>query len=187
MRKTRPRENFLLEDVAILVLSVFIAIFIIRTDVLKDILSSTVEMGIVGSFVSGMFFTSIFTTTPAIAVLGQIATHNSLLYTSFFGAIGALVGDLFIFHFVRDRLSLHLTDTVKHNGLWKKIKGIVKFKYFRFVTFLIGGLVLASPLPDELGIGLMGLLKMKMRLFIFLSFSFNFLGILIIGLIARGL
>jgi len=42
-----------------------------------------------------------------------------------------------------------------------------------------------SPLPDELGLAMMGLSKMKTSLFIPISFILNSLGILAIGLITK--
>ena len=67
------------------------------------------------------------------------------------------------------------------------MKALFKFKFFRWLTWLIGGLIIASPLPDELGISLLGFSKAKTSLFIVLSFVFNFLGILFIGWVARAL
>ena len=51
----------------------------------------------------------------------------------------------------------------------------------------MGGLIIASPFPDELGIGLLGFSKMRTRWFVLLSFTFNFIGIFLIGLVAKTL
>lgn len=180
-------NNFLLQDIAIILLSVVIAVILERTDVLIKILTSTKELELLGSFIAGMFFTSGFTTAPAIVTLGEIARANSILPTAIFGAMGAVVGDLIIFRFIRDRFSEHLMEIIKHQGAGKRIKMLFKLKFFRWLTFLVGGLIIASPLPDELGIGLLGFSKMRTAWFIPLSFTFNFIGILLIGLIAKTL
>jgi len=60
-------------------------------------------------------------------------------------------------------------------------------RLFRWSMVLFGALVIASPLPDEIGLAMMGLSKVKTLLFIPISFSLNAFGILIIGLIARTL
>lgn len=181
------KNNFLLQDVAIVVFSIFIAVILVKTDFLGKILTSTKEWEILGSFVAGMFFTSVFTTAPAIVTLGEIAHANSVVITAFFGGAGAIVGDLIIFWFIRDRLSEHFLELIQHKGVGKRIKALLKLKYFRWSTFLLGGLVVASPLPDELGISILGFSKIRMSWFILISFSFNFIGILIIGLIAKSL
>ena len=62
---------------------------------------------------------------------------------------------------------------------------MAKLKFFRWLTFLVGGLIIASPLPDELGISILGFSKMKVSWFIAISLVFNFIGILLIGVVAR--
>ncbi len=176
-----------MQDIAIIAFSVFVAIVLVKTQVLAKILGSTQGLGIVGSFIAGMFFTSIFTIAPAIVALGEMARANSILLTAFFGALGAVVGDSIIFWFVRDRFSEHLINLVINKSGKARLKGLAKFKFFKWLTFLVGGLIIASPLPDELGISLLGFSKMRSSLFIPFSFIFNFLGILVIGLIAKNI
>lgn len=187
MSDMNNNTNNLARDFIIVILSVFVAVFLIKTDVLTRILTSTKELEILGSFIAGMFFTSVFTTAPAIATLGEIAHANSVFLTALFGGLGAVVGDLIIFRFVRDRLSEHLMEVVKHQGVGKRFKALLKMKYFRWFTFLVGGLIIASPFPDELAIGLLGFSRLRMKWFIPISFTFNFIGILLIGLVAKAL
>ena len=130
----------------------------------------------VGSFLSGVFFTSIFTAAPATVMLYEIAQGWSALPVALIGALGAVVGDLLIFRFIRDRLTSGL------NRKWIKILHLSKA---RFLAAILGGIVIASPLPDELGLALMGLSNVRQRWIIPMSFVFNFLGILAIGLLAR--
>jgi len=177
----------LLQDIAIIALSVLGAIVMIKADVLSSILDSVLGIKFLGSFIAGIFFTSIFTTAPAIVTLGEIARSNSLFFTAFFGAMGALIGDLIIFRFIKDRLGEHLIELLRHEKGWKRINALFKLKYFRWLTFLAGGLLIASPFPDELGISLLGLSKARMSVFIAISFFFNFVGILAIGILARAL
>ena len=181
------QKNNLMRDLGIIILSVVIAVILAKTDVLVRILTSSKELEIIGTFIAGMFFTSIFTTAPSIVTLGEIARINSLWTTAFFGALGAVAGDLIIFRFVKDKLSGHLIELVKHNGGVRRFKALFKLKFFRWFILLVGGLIIASPLPDELGISLLGFSKMKTAVFMPISFLMNFLGILFIGLVAKGL
>ena len=180
-------KNNLMKDIAVIALSILIAIILVKTGVLTNILASSRELKLLGSLIAGMFFTSVFTTAPAIVTLGEIARANSIVLTAIFGAMGAVVGDIIIFRFIRDRLSEHLLELVKHQGAGKRFKVLLKLKYFRWLTFLMGGLIIASPFPDELGIGLLGFSKMRIWWFILLSFTFNSIGILLIGLVAKTL
>lgn len=180
-------NHFLLEDLAIVVLSVIIAIIIIKTHILTSILTSTRGIKLFGSFIAGSFFTSAFTTAPAIATLGEIAQVNSIWSTAFFGAIGAVIGDLIIFKFIRDRFSKHVIEIIKQRGSKTRLRLLIKLKFYKWLTFLIGGLIIASPLPDELGISILGFSKMKQSWFILFSFISNFVGIVIIGMVARAI
>ena len=78
-------------------------------------------------------------------------------------------------------------ELIKYQGAGKRIKVLFKLKFFRWLTFLVGGLIIASPFPDELGISLLGFSKMRTSWFIPLSFAFNFVGILLVGLVAKAL
>jgi len=55
------------------------------------------------------------------------------------------------------------------------------------LTFLVGGLIIVSPFPDEIGVSLLGFSKMRTSWFISLSFVFNFTGILLVGWVAKAL
>ncbi len=180
-------NNFILKDMFIIGISICLAVFLANTNLLVNFLTSTKELQFLGSLVAGIFFTSIFTTAPAIATLGEIAQNNSILTTALFGAIGAVLGDLLIFRFIRDRLSDHLAELVKHQGFTKRTKALFRLKMFRWFTFLLGGLILASPFPDEIAISMFGFLHVKTSWFVPISFIFNFAGIVLIGLVANAL
>lgn len=185
--KRRTNGNHILQDIAIIALSVLIAVLLVRTGVLANMLASTSETGAWGAFIAGMFFTSIFTTAPAIAALAEVSLLHSIFGTALFGAIGAVIGDFIIFRFVRDRFSEHVAEIAAHQSVWRRYRLLFKRRFFRWITFFVGGLILASPLPDELGIAFLGFSKMRVKYFAVLSFVFNFLGIVAIGLVARSL
>jgi len=177
-------RNNLMRDSAIIFLSIIIAVILIKTGALKILLTSTKELRIVGSFIAGIFFVSIFTAAPATVALAEIAQSNSIFLVAFFGGLGALIGDLLIFRFIKDDLSkdfLYLIEKSKS----ERLMSIFRLKLFRWLIPFLGALVVASPLPDELGLMMMGLSKIKTSLFVPLSFLLNALGILVIGLIAK--
>ncbi len=186
-KKQNGNENHILQDIALVALSVLVAVLLVRTDVLANFLASTGQFEILGAFIAGMFFTSIFTTAPSIAALGEISLMQGIFYTAFFGALGSVAGDIIIFRFVRNRFSGHVSEILTHQSIWRRLHLLFKRRFFRWFTILVGGIILASPLPDELGIAVLGLSKMRVKYFILLSFVFNFLGILAIGLVARSL
>ena len=186
-KEQNGNENHILQDIALILFSVLIAVLLVRTNVLANLLASMGELEILGAFIAGMFFTSIFTTAPAMAALGGISLLQGIFSTALFGAIGSVVGDLIIFRFVRYRISSHISEMLAHRSIWRRFHLLFKRRFFRWITFLAGGLILASPLPDELGVTVLGFSKIRVRYFALLSFTFNFLGIVLIGLVARSL
>ncbi|MBI2048173.1 MAG: hypothetical protein HYT27_03460 [Parcubacteria group bacterium] len=181
------QKNNLTKDIGIIVLSVIVAIILIKTGAIEEILKQTRDLWFLDSFIAGMFFTSVFTTVPAIVALGEIAqSSQSVLLVAIFGGLGALCGDLIIFRFMRDRFGEDILCLIRNSGNGR-LRSIFRLKSFRWLTFFFGALVIASPLPDELGLTMMGFSKTKTSLFIPVSFIFNFLGILAIGLVAKNL
>lgn len=177
-------DSNLMKDLAIVAFSVVIAILMVKTGALKTLLVSTQEVKFIGSFVAGVFFVSVFSAAPAAVVLAEIAQSNSIFWVAFFGGIGALVGDLIIFRFIKDRLSEDFNYLIKKTKS-ERLVSIFKLRLFKWLIPFLGALIVASPLPDELGLAMMGLSKMKTFLFVPLSFFLNFLGILAIGFIAK--
>lgn len=180
------RENYFFRDLSIVVLSVVIAAILIKTGILHNFIASTQGVKLIGSFIAGLFFTSIFTVAPATVALGEIARANSLLWVVLLGGFGAVFGDLVIFRFVKNTLNHDFSILLKHSAP-QRLLAVFKMKYFRWFFAFLGALVIASPLPDELGLAMMGLTKVKMAIFIPLSFALNSFGILIVCLIARAL
>ena len=181
------RETHFLADIGILTLSVLFAIVLAKTNVLTNVLSATAELELLATFIAGMFFTSVFTTAPAIATLGEISLSQSVFVTAVIGALGSVVGDLLIFRFVRDRVASDILELLREEGMLRRLRKVFKFRHFRWFTLLLGGILIASPLPDELGIALLGFSTVRTKYFVMLSFGFNFLGIVAIGLTARAL
>ena len=176
----------LLRDIAIVISSVVIAIIFAKTGVLGSLITSTQEVRFIGSFIAGILFTSVFTVAPATVALGEIAQANSVVTVAILGGLGALVGDLIIFRFVKDRLSEDLLRLLRASKS-ERLISVFKNGLFRWLVPLMGALIIASPLPDEVGIAMMGLSNVRTSLFIPLSFILNSAGILVIGLISKAI
>ena len=174
-------------DLFFIALSIFVAIGIIRFGVIQNIVSAVDELKIIGSLVAGFFFTSAFTIAPAAIALAEISKTASPFLVAFWGACGSLAGDMIIFLFVRDRFADDIREVLHTFKQEKKIKRFFKRGFFRWLSPLLGALIIASPLPDEFAIALMGVSKVHMKLFIPIAFIMNFFGILIIALITGAL
>ena len=174
----------MMRDLVIIALSAVVAIIFVKTGILRSVLTSTQDMKILGSFISGIFFVSIFTALPATVIIAELAETNSIFLVALFGGFGALFGDLIIFRFIKDNLSEDFFYLIKKSRS-ERFFSIFRLKLFKWLVPFVGALVVASPLPDELGLAMMGFSKMKTSLFIPIAFILNSLGILIICFIAR--
>ncbi len=166
-------------DLFVIFIFIILAICFSRTGLVKEILSSFGEFEILSSFLSGLFFTSAFTTAFSIAFFVELSGHVNIFVLALFGALGAVIGDLILFYFIKDRFSEDIMYITGQGD--KKIKRIFRTKLFKIFSPFLAGLIIASPLPDELGIALLGFGKAKTKTFLIFSFTANFLGILFIS------
>ncbi|OHA33175.1 MAG: hypothetical protein A2928_03100 [Candidatus Taylorbacteria bacterium RIFCSPLOWO2_01_FULL_45_15b] len=186
MRRKINYNGRLKRDLFWVGVSIVFAIFLIKLGVLEEFLAATSGVKILASFIAGIFFTSVFTIAPASIALAELATSTNIYMVAFYGALGAMLGDLIIFFFIRDVFAVDLNGALMHSR-FKKFARYLHLGFMRWAAPLLGALIIASPLPDELGLSLMGAAHMKTRYLIPVSFAFNFIGVLIIAFIARSL
>lgn len=174
----------LIKDGLLLAFSIFLAIFIVKTDIVHALVAYLHELEYLVSFLAGIFFTSVFTTAPSIVILGELAQENSPWVVALLGGLGAMCGDFILYRFVRDRVSKDLEYLFKLPRA-KRVVRIFSTILPRMLWPLLGAIIIASPFPDEIGIMMMGLSKVDQRVFLPLSFVLNAAGILLIGLAAK--
>lgn len=179
-------QTRLLQDLVLIVASILFAVWIERTDLIHSLVSRFGEFEYIGSFVAGIFFTSMFTIAPSIVVLGELAQENSLAIVVVFGGLGAMCGDYILFRFVQDRVSKDLEYLFRFPKS-KRVGAIFQTRLPRILWPLIGSLIIISPLPDELGIALLGLSRIETKRFLPLSLVLNMIGIFFVGWAAKSI
>lgn len=174
----RFKNTFLLITVLVFVF------YVANTELAQQVIHSISRLGYVGSFIAGIFFVSTFTVTPAGFVLFKLAqTYNPILVALSAG-VGAVIGDYVIFRFLKD----NVFDEIK--PIFMKLGGshimrLLSTPYFGWLAPVLGAIIIASPFPDEIGVGLMGISKLKNWQFLTISFLLNSLGILLIITLAK--
>lgn len=182
----RHHKSHLGRDLLIMLISVVLGIFLAQSGILKNILSSASSYVIIGSFLAGMFWTSAFTVVPASVALLEIARLNSIWPVAIAAAIGAFFADLIIFRFVKDELDDDIMDFIHHTRFHlHRFHFLWKLKSFRWLFSILGAIILASPLPDDIGLMIMGLSKTNTHFFILTSAFLNFIGILTLVLVFK--
>lgn len=141
------------------------------------------SLGYFGTFLAGIFFTYGFTAAPATAILLVLAKEQNILFAGFIAGFGALVGDLIIFKFIRYSFADEIEKLSKEkaiNHFNNKTQKLLK-KYF---VPVLAGFIIASPLPDEIGVSLFATShSISTKFFSILSYTLNTAGIFIILLI----
>lgn len=167
------------KNLTYLSLSLIIVIALFRYEPFHDLLLKLGNLGYIGAFFGGMFFVSTFTIAIGSLILFILAEALSPVEIGVVAGMGAVMGDLFIFHFVKDNLMEELRPIYNKLG-GNHIYRVLHTPYFSWTLPVVGALIIVSPLPDEVGVSLMGIAKMKTYKFIFLSFILNALGIILV-------
>jgi hypothetical protein len=171
-------------DLFIVFLSAVAAYFLTKTGVIGYIISLAEGYVIIASFIAGLFFTTIFTVAPAIVALALLAHSADPLVVALWGGFGAMLVDSIIFLFLRDKLYADLGGLLKI-ALKRKLLSVFHFGLMKWVVLFAGAFVIASPLPDEIGLALLGLSKVKLSILLPILFIFNSVGIYIIVTLSR--
>lgn len=178
------QKKKLLKDVIIMVLGIIGTIVLVKAGFVNKFLTATHELKLIRTFIAGIFVASVFTAGPAIVILAEIAKEGSIYWTALIGGLGALTGDLLIFWFVKNKLSSDLMFLLKQTRLFHP-SSRSRSKIFKHISAILGAIAIATPLPDEIGVVMMGLSEIKTSYFFPLIFVLHSAGILAIGIIAK--
>lgn len=172
------------ENTALLIVSIIAFAFLTQTEIVDKLIQQIGNLGYLGSFIVGIFFVSTFTVAPAAIILFNLAERLNLVGVAVLAGLGAMLGDYVIFHFMRDRVFEELRPLF-HKLNSPKIKIIYKSPYFAWLLPLFGAFIIASPFPDEVGIGMLGLARIRKWQFFLLAFVLNGVGILVTIALSR--
>jgi hypothetical protein len=177
-RKGRKKQ-WAYQNTAFLLLTLVVLFFVADTPYVHNFLDTISTYGYVGTFVAGIFFVSTFTIAPASLVLISLAESQPLLPLALVAGAGGMIGDLIIFRFFKDQIFSELAplfSRITGKGIWC----LACSPYFSWLMPIFGALIIASPFPDEIGVGLMGVSRIKTWQFMILTFGLNTFGVLLI-------
>lgn len=164
--------------------STLFAIYLSQNPAFKDWLLHLGTLEYLGALVAGFLFVSSLTTPISIVAIGIMAENVNPFALAVVGAAGAVAGDFLIFKLVKDHLGEELAKLVGKKET-SHLKLLLHSKFITWMLPIIGTLIIASPLPDELGVSLLSVSKMSERKFILISYISNAIGILMIASVAK--
>jgi len=180
MKRHRNTHKWKYKNLTVAFLSIILAIFLFRSEAFHSFLLHLGSFGYIGAFIAGMLFVSTFTVATSALILLILAETLSPIEIGLIAGLGAVVGDMLIFKLVKDNLAAEIVDVYNHVDHKKHLKKLFHTKYFSWSLPVIGALIIASPLPDEIGVSLMGISKMGTTKFLILSFVLNSIGIFLV-------
>lgn len=168
----------------LLLASVLVAILMVKTHVFSILLENVQGYDALLSFLIGLLFSSGIVTAPAIVAIGEGTRYIPIWELAAVGAAGSVCGDLLLFRFVRSQLIGHLLRISLHPRIARLGKTLAAGPFW-WIAPVLGAVVIASPLPDELGLLMMGLSTIRMSQFIPLAYAANVVGIYIVAIAAK--
>lgn len=167
-----------------LAVALVIFILLLDTSFMTTIFDVIAKMSYAGIFIAGMLFVSIFTAIPALVLLLSFSEFNPLIVALIAG-LGSMVGDYLILKYAEDQVAYELKPLAFKFGIPQTIAYLQGRKPTLGLVRLIGALIIASPLPDEIGIGLLGMGKLNKISFLVICYVLNAAGILLILLAGK--
>lgn len=169
----------------LLILTFAAAYLLFRSRNLQPFQNTLSSLGYIGTFLAGIFFTYGFTAAPATAILLVLAKGQNILLAGIIAGFGALVGDLIIFKFVRHSFTDEI-EKIRKERIFRYIKSKIPFFIRRYLLPVFAGFVIASPLPDEIGVSLLAAsTRISTKIFSILSYALNTAGIFVILIIGN--
>lgn len=172
--KSWPYKNLTFSAVGLI-----LALLLSKYEPFHNFLLSLGQYEYLSAFLGGMLFVSFFTIPIGAIILLVLAENLPLFPLAVVAGLGGVTADFIIFQFVKNNLSDEIEQLYNEFG-GRHLKHLFHTSYFHWMVPLVGAVIIAAPLPDELGVSLMGLSKMKTVRFMEITFLLNAGGVLIV-------
>jgi hypothetical protein len=170
---------------SILIGCIFAAYFLFSFEPVKMFVSHLGLAGYLGAFIAGLMFSFGFTTPFAIGAFIVMNPSNPAAY-AIIGGLGAMIADIAIFKiiqvsFLDEFKTLMRTKTARRLAY---ISPPFNKRVKQYFMYAFAGIVIASPLPDEIGVTMLaGLSHIRPIPLAIISLIFNSIGIFVMLLL----
>ena len=140
----------------------------------------------IGAFFAGMLFVSSFTFVIGTFFIVALADGMPIWQLVLIAGAGSSFVDIVLFHLVRHTVFEEVKPLMRK---WRR-RHFMRILHSRYVSWTIpvlGALVIILPLPDELGVSMMGISSLDTRRFAILSFVLNCVGVFIVAITSRAI
>jgi uncharacterized membrane protein YdjX (TVP38/TMEM64 family) len=167
------------KNLLLFIIGLLMAWFFSQNKWFHDFFVGLGNYGYLSAILAGALFVSTFTMVTGILILTTLASTLSPIEIILLAGLGAVLADILIFKFVRDDVDQEIEPIYKEltGGHFRKL---FHTKYFGWTLPVIGTLIIISPLPDELGVSLLGMSKISTEKFILISWMSHTLGMFLL-------
>ncbi len=182
----KKRPNGIYRTLAKLAAGVLAGVWLVTSIPFEGVLTEYEVAAPLGALFAGALLVSMFTVVIGTVFIGVLASAMPVWQLVILGGIGSVLVDSAMFILFRGTIAQEAKPFMKK---WRRkpIVRILHTKYFQWIIPVLGAVIIASPLPDEIGVSMLGASNISIRKFIALSFVMDCLGILVIVLSARAL
>jgi uncharacterized membrane protein YdjX (TVP38/TMEM64 family) len=160
----------------LLIITFILAYFFITQEYFSGIRESISNLGYLGAFIGGILIAYGFTAAIATAIFIIIGETHNIFLIAIIGGIGAFIGDFIIFKIIRHSFHDEIHALANENIIAQAREMLPKWAT-EYIMPIIAGLIIASPLPDEIGVALLATTNISDKIFTIISFLLNTTGI----------
>src|SRR5665647_1694207 len=151
----------------------------------KPLHDALVFTGYFGTFLAGLLYPYALTSAAGTGILLTLAKEQNILFAGVIAGIGALISDIILFFFVKQGFSDEVKKLSKETVI-RTINRCIPDSVRLYLLATFAGLLIASPLPTEIGILLMTSIKnISFKKFIIIIYILHASAIFIILLIGN--
>lgn len=188
VHKAKKIVGFKYFKLILLLVSISLAYYIFSNLEISNLIPNFKNLSYIGTFISGILFTFGFSAPFSVGFF--IASQpNNIFLAAIIGGVGATIGDFFIFKTIKFSFMNEFEELKKTRVIHKIRKMIYNNKHIlvkHYILYVFAGIVIATPLPDEIGVSMLaGLTSIKPLRLIIISFILHTAAIFMILMIGR--
>jgi hypothetical protein len=168
---------------SLFIISVILVYFLFSGLAYTPLHNALVFMGYFGTFLAGLLYPYALTSAAGTGILLILAKEQNILLAAVIAGIGALISDILIFLFVKHGFGDEVQKLSKETVV-QTVNRWIPDSVRVYLLATLASVLIASPLPTEIGIMLMTAIKnMSVKKFIIIVYILHATAIFVILLI----
>jgi hypothetical protein len=172
-------KNYKYKGLTMIGITTLVTILLSKNNFINNFIFENRNIPFIGSIVAGILYASTSTVALGAFILSDLAKKLPAIEIALLAGIGTTIADFMIFRFFKDDLISELTPLYNKLG-GRRLTKLAKHKSIQWLMPIIGAIIIASPFPDEIGIGLMGLSHIKNYQFVLLCLVLDISGVFLL-------